>query len=455
MGIGNHETAIAPPPTPVFDVRAYGAKGDGKTYDTEAIQKAIDACAGTGGSVLLSGGSFVSAHLLLSGKMTFYIAKDATLLGGLSPEDYPVILPREIAEDDALSKEGKDCCRSLLYADKADGLRLDGGGVIDGRGALLTSMSGREDARPSLLRIYQSKDVSVRRLTLKNPRMWTEIYTQCEGLTIEQINVVAPSYVGNLDGLDLVDCRSAVVRGCDIESDDDGICIKTQHPKKGVSDILIENNRVASHAAGIKIGTATLGPISNVRILNNTVTRSGRDAGLSLMSVDGGVLRDIRVSGLEMSGVTSPFFFALLDRRERRSTAKVHTEGPGRFENVVVENVRVTQVKASPAANKPGTHTSIILGLPDAKIEGLTLRNMDIRMPGGSEVTPPMPKETRDAYPFAPMFGALPAWGFFVRHADGVVFENIRIETEKTDVRPWRVSPDAQVVDRNVVTTNR
>jgi polygalacturonase len=80
---------IAPPPAPIHDVRKYGAVGDGKTYDTQALQKAIDACAGTGGSVLLAKGTFLTAVLTIKGGMTLYIAPDAVLLGGTMPVDYP------------------------------------------------------------------------------------------------------------------------------------------------------------------------------------------------------------------------------------------------------------------------------------------------------------------------------------------------------------------------------
>ena len=137
-----------PPPAPLFDPRSYGARGDGVTYDTAAIQKAIDVCAGTTGSVVLRAGTFLSAELTLKGGMTFYVDKGATLLGGLKPEDYPVLIPPDTA--------GKGLQRSLLYANRADHLTIDGQGVIDGRGKDV-AMHGKEPMRPSLLRIFFRK----------------------------------------------------------------------------------------------------------------------------------------------------------------------------------------------------------------------------------------------------------------------------------------------------------
>ena len=88
---------IVPPPQPLYDVRKYGAVGDGVTFDTTAIQKAIDACADSGGTVYLGGGKFLTAPLVLKGGMTFYISKDAVLLGSTLPQDYSDRMPVQTA----------------------------------------------------------------------------------------------------------------------------------------------------------------------------------------------------------------------------------------------------------------------------------------------------------------------------------------------------------------------
>ena len=116
--------------------------------------------AGTGGSVYLAKGKFLTAELTLKGGMTFYVDKDATLVGGIEAADYPELLPAH-----TLATGNR---RSLLFADGANGLIIDGPGVIDGQGKLV-KMSGKEKQRPSLLRIFNSKDVTVRNITLANP----------------------------------------------------------------------------------------------------------------------------------------------------------------------------------------------------------------------------------------------------------------------------------------------
>src|SRR5262249_41900720 len=119
---------IGPPPSPVFDVRNFGATGDGSTNDQAAIQQAIDAAGGTGGSVLLAQGGYLSGTLTLRRNMTFFVDSSATLLGSRAPADYPPLSPN------TGNTQLGNCKRALLYAPEIEQVRIDGGGLIDGQG---------------------------------------------------------------------------------------------------------------------------------------------------------------------------------------------------------------------------------------------------------------------------------------------------------------------------------
>ena len=119
---------IGAPPSPVFDARDYGAKGDGVTNDTAAIQAAADAAAGTGGSVVLSGGTFLSGTVTLGSKLTLFVDSSAVLLGSPNPADYPTQTPA------TGNTQLSNTQRALLYAPSSTNLTIDGGGVIDGQG---------------------------------------------------------------------------------------------------------------------------------------------------------------------------------------------------------------------------------------------------------------------------------------------------------------------------------
>ena len=416
----------AAPPDPKFDVRTFGAKGDGQTFDTVAIQKAINAASGTGGSVILAGGRFLTAPLTLKGKMTFYVSKDATLLGSTLPQDYPDQLPRQTA--------APFLRKSLLFADGADFLVIDGGGVIDGQGQLL-KMGGKEPFRPSLLRIFSSNHVTVRNLTLQNPRMWTDIYSECTDLTLDHLHVIAPAgYCENLDGRDVCDCRGAKVTNCRIEAQDDGICLKS-HGSRGLQDVWIENNEITDFGAnGIKLGTATAGPISGIHILNNVV-HAAKFGGLCIESVDGSQVRNIEVRGLEMQRVAEPVFVRLA-LRKANPNLPVPPPGAampkaGKIERVSIEEVRATQVCNGPAPS------NTITGVPFARVSDVVIRNGYFEMPGGLANQPPSPPEIAGGYPQSNIFGNPPGYGFYVRHADHVIFDHVTTVTVKTDARPW------------------
>ena len=425
-------TAVPPPP-PVFDVRKYGAVGDGVTFDTGALQKAIDACAGSGGTVYLAGGKFLTAPLVLKQKMTFYINKDAALLGSTRPEDYPDRMPAQTAAQ-ALRK-------SLLFAEKADGLILDGDGEINGQGQLL-AMGGKEPFRPSLLRIFSSTGVTVRNLTLRNPRMWTQVYSECSGLTIDHVKVFAPhGYCPNLDGMDICDSDHVTVSHCVIEAQDDGICLKTHGPR-GLHDIAVRDNTILDFDANaIKLGTATHGPIERITIENNLI-RGARFGGLCIESVDGAHVRDIVARGLDMSHVCQPIYIRLSHRDPPPNDLQFsNTVRPaaGSMDHIVIENLRATHPDAK---TTPG---STITGVPDAKPADILVRNAYIEMPGGLATVPATPGEHDGEYPQSSQFGQIPGYSFYVRHVAGITFDHVTVKPVKPDVRPGLASEDAAV----------
>lgn len=420
-------------PKPHFDPRNFGAKGDGTTFDTEALQKAIDACAGTGGSVVLAGGSFLTKPLELRGNMTLYLEKGAVLLGSARLEDYPVKLPEK--------PTAKDLCRSLLYACKADGLTIDGAGAIDGRCKEMDMPPelrkwGTEAKRPSLLRVFRSKDVTVRNITLRNPCMWTQIYSECDNLLVDNVTVDAPPDCTNLDGIDICDSKDVVVRNCNIRSEDDSICLKS-HSSRGLQNILIENNRIYCYEANaIKLGTATVGPVSNIIIRNNRVDYA-KLGGVTIASVDGSIVRDVLVQDLELHEVGQPIFVRLGQRTAGRPV--------GSIDGVTIERVRAYKTHGKNFRKVAVIGESSITGIPAARLRNIVVRDCYLEAPGGSQQVPNPPAEDPAHYPQSDMHRSSPGYAFFIRNADGVVLENVIVVSLTPDVRPWLGQVNAMV----------
>jgi len=418
-------------PKDVFDPITFGAKGDGITYDTDAIQKAIDACAGTGGSVVVKPGRYLSAELTLRGGMTFCLEKGAVLLGGTNASDYPVLMPS--------NSPAKANTRSLIYACDADNLVIEGQGEIDGR-CKLVQMSGKEPERPSLIRIFQSTNVTVRDITLRNPRMWTQVYSECTNLLLERLTVDAPPDCPNLDGMDICDSSEVIVRNCLVKSEDDGICLKSHGPR-GLQNILVENNRVTSFRANaIKLGTKTVGPISHLVIRNNMIDFA-KYGGLCIESVDGSNVTDVSVKGLKMQHVSQPLFIRLANRAGKGMSKERQPSGGemGSINGVLVEDLHSTD---------PNTMTlpsCSITGIPAAVVRNVTLRDCSFTMPGGMKTVPGLPPEHEYDYPQSNIVGNPPAYGLFIRHAKDIKLENVTFGSLAADVRPWIFIEDSSV----------
>ena len=202
---------------PTFDVRLYGALGNGTVMDTEAIQKTIDAAAKAGGgSVRFSSGTFLCGSLTLKSHVTLWVEKGAVLLGSPHRADYR-----------------KLDFHALILAEGQEDIAIAGGGIIDGQGRLLVAdthhfMPQRnppyadESQRPFIINFRNCRNVVVRDITLKESACWVQDYHNCKNLTVENVTVRTMAAITN-DGLDIDGCSDVVVRGCDIDSEDDGI----------------------------------------------------------------------------------------------------------------------------------------------------------------------------------------------------------------------------------------
>ena len=204
---------------PAFNVRQYGATGDGTTMDTAALQQAIDAAANAGGgTVILPVGKYLSGSLDLKSHVTLQVDEGATLLGSPHKPDYR-----------------KANFYALLLADNQQDIAVCGKGIIDGQGKQLSADTERlwkekklpdakEGERPVIINFRNCNNVSVRDITLKNSACWVEEYRDCQHLTVENIKVHSIAALNN-DGIDIDGCAHVVVRGCDINSEDDGTCL--------------------------------------------------------------------------------------------------------------------------------------------------------------------------------------------------------------------------------------
>ena len=204
----------------VRSILDYGAKPDGKTLCTAAIQKAIDACAdGGGGTVRFPTGTFLSGALRLRSKVALLLDEGAVLLGSRNREDY-YGAPLDAAGREA---EGRRAFRNLLHGEGLHDVAIRGTGTIDGNGDAFRDKSKK---RPKCIYLANCRNVAVEGVRMRAAGCWMQHYRLCETLTIRGIDVFNHVAFNN-DGLNVDSCRDVAIAGCRVDSDDDGIVLKS------------------------------------------------------------------------------------------------------------------------------------------------------------------------------------------------------------------------------------
>jgi hypothetical protein len=408
-----------------YDIRDFGAQPDGQTLCTQAIQTAIDKCsADGGGTVYLPPGIFLSGTIHMKSAVTLRLDGACTLRGSRNLQDYPTVAgPYRSYTDNYTDK-------SLIYGEKLEHVSLTGRGVIDGQGA---AFQGPYKVRPYLIRLIDCRDVVVEGVTMKDSPMWVQHYLACDDVRISGITV--KSHVNqNNDGIDIDSCHRVLVTGCHVDSGDDAIVLKSTSARL-CKDVIVSACTLRSTCNALKMGTESNGGFQNI-VLTGCTIYDTRLAGVALEIVDGGTMDRVVVSDITMTGVGAPLFIRL-GNRARPFQDGMDKPGIGSMRNITINNIEAT------GANPTGC---AIAGLPEARIENVTLSDIRLSFAGGgtveqaSRVIPEEPQK----YPEYAMFGKLPAYGMYCRHVDGLKLTNVQLQLASEDKRHAVVFDDVK-----------
>ncbi len=362
----------------VFNVRELGATGDGKTFDTAAIQKALDACKEAGGTVEFPAGNYLSQPLKIYSKTTFQLDAGATLWASTNQMDFMK------TPGDWLAK-GASFIPFISGKDLAD-VTFTGAGVIDGNGSVWwgeaekarQKKSGYTLPRPNLIGIERSKNLRFENITLQNSPKFHLVPSDCDDVVISNVTILAPERAANTDAIDPSGHRYLITH-CKIDVGDDNIAIKAGK-KNSDGSFQSEDFNITDctflHGHGMSIGSETVGGVRNITLRNCTFENTENGIRIKSDTRRGGVVENIFCDNITMKNVNPAVTLTCV--YQGTSAGDKKTEGTQTnsasggnlpvFHHIRIKNLTATCPKAA----------GLILGLSESCIENVILENVNI-----------------------------------------------------------------------------
>ena len=470
----------------LFNVRTYGATGDGKTLDTPAVNRAIDAAAAAGGGIVLfPAGSYLCFSIHLKSQVHLFLSQGSTIVAADSPRPgeqtgynggvYDAAEPNTAW--DAYQDYGHNHWHnSLLWGEDLHDISITGPGLIWGKGL---SFGGEHAPRGNYPVFFVAEQAGVgnKTIALKNCRNvllrdfsilkgghFGLLLTGVDNLTIDNLKIDT-----DRDGIDIDCCQNVRVSNCTVNSPwDDAICPKSSYAlgyARPTRNLTIANCWVTGYyelgsvldgtfkkfapdlrhprTGRIKCGTESNGGFINVTI-SNCIFEGCQ--GFALESVDGALLEDFTITNTTMRDLASPPFFLRLGARLRGPKESTHV---GRMRRIAISNITCLA--------GPQRQGSIVAGIPDHPIEDLKFSNIYIETAGGGTAADAHaePPELENGYPDPGRFGVIPAAGFFLRHVRNVEMSHVEVAPATPEARPAFYLKDVDRADFFAVTAPR
>jgi polygalacturonase len=422
-----------------YNIVDFGAVGDGKSMNTPAIQQAIEVCyQDGGGKLVVPAGVFLTGSVTLKKNIHLYLKKNAILLASKHIKDFP---ERHLLSECRYKQYLR---RALIFAQGEEGITISGEGTVDGNFDPETEgeFKEKDEQNPPLLWFDECKNILVRDISLRRSVWWTTAFSRSRNIHVDHVKITG-NYSYNTDGCDILDCESFIIENCDINTNDDGICLKG-YTNEGCRRGIIRNNKIRSLCNAIKMGTDSSGGFRDITISDNEIWQTGI-SGMALEIVDGGIMENIIVRRIIMNGIGTPLFIRLGNRDRQVSESRIVPHG-------ILRNVHISKITAY--VNKPekyneqerlrhdyDAYTSSVTGIPGYYVENVTIEDIEIIIEGGfpqgteTDALRKIPEASKE-YPENRMFGKLPSYAFYLRHARGLQMNNVRVSILKKDARP-------------------
>jgi polygalacturonase len=362
-----------------FNVRDLGAMGDGKTFDTAAVQQALDACKESGGTVEFPAGTYLSKPLTIYSKTIFKVDAGATLQASTNQMDFMK------TPGDWLAK-GASFIPFISGKELTD-VTFTGGGVIDGGGFVWWPAaekarqikSGYTLPRPNLIVIERSKNLRLENVTLQNSPKFHFVPSDCDDVVVSNVTFHAPEHAANTDAMD-PSGHHYLITHCKIDVGDDNVAIKAGKKIPGrefQSEDFLITDCTFLHGHGMSIGSETVGGVRNVTVKNCTFENTENGIRIKSDTRRGGIVENISCDGITMKNVNPAITFTTVYQgtsagdAKQSSGAQTNSAPAGNipvYRNIRISNLTATCPKAA----------GLILGLPESCISNVVLENVKI-----------------------------------------------------------------------------
>jgi polygalacturonase/lysophospholipase L1-like esterase len=360
----------------IYNVRHYGAVGDGKTLDTAAIQKALDECGNAGGgTVLVPAGNYLSKPIILRNNLTLQLEEGATLKATDEPADF------------ADPKEEKGVI-AFVNGKNLTNITIAGKGTIDGAGERWwppvkeAKKTGQPEPRrrPRMVVLSKCKGVQVQAVTLQNSPSFHLVPTDCEDVVIDNVTIRAPDDSPNTDAIDPSACKNVLIRKCILDVGDDNVALKSGRSVPGRSaaceDITVVDCTFL-HGHGMSIGSETVGGVRNLTVRNCTFKDTVSGLRIKSYRGRGGLVENVTYSDIKMTNVKIPInITSYYPKIPKEDTAQPVTAETPIYRNIRIANLTATSPQSA----------GYIVGLPECVVSNVALENVQISAPIGLTV---------------------------------------------------------------------
>ena len=427
--------------------------------NSQAINTAIAYCYENGGGVVVvSGGNYTCGTIYLKSNVILYIEKDSSIVASHNTNDFTenALIYAENCENFVVTGPGKICGEGNYFS-----LKPFYPPKLEPFSKTLDVWDLRQEYRKRIRFPHKSKygylmllkncnNIKLYNIILENAAMWTVNVNSCNSVDISNIVINNNRHIANSDGIDICGSSNVIIKDCFISTADDGIVLKNNMSvstsgddglkiknnldvtcKNGMSNIYIHDCEVVSCTNAFKIGTETSLDISDVTVENCkfylTDIYPAGVSGISIESCDGAKISNIDVSNIEMDSMACPLFIRLCNRN---GDNKTELDGKGEINNISVRNIKAKNIEIP----------VMIMGIPKQIVKNVYLEDFDIKYADGKDYYDlrfKIPEQEKE-YPECNRFRNINAYGIFVRHAENVKLNNIKIKPREKTKRKFK-----------------